>query len=110
MASKWIVALASVMVSGCGGSGGSAETNAQLKEIKMQRMAREFVSANLKDPGSAEFRNQREFCGEVNARNSLGGFTGFKRFIAGNENLVILEDDSRITAAEFQAMWSEHCR
>lgn len=44
------------------------------------------VKASLKDPGSAEFRwlpARREdgvYCGMVNARNSLGGYTGFTPF------------------------------
>ncbi|UCU97700.1 hypothetical protein [Acidovorax radicis] len=40
----------------------------------------------LKDPESARFRNLKTsldlyFCGEVNAKNSMGGYTGFTRFI-----------------------------
>lgn len=47
---------------------------------------REAVIAKLKDPDSAQFRNTRPtadglyLCGEVNAKNSMGGYTGFKRF------------------------------
>lgn len=41
----------------------------------------------LKDPGSAQFRktyvNGQYFCGEVNAKNSYGGYVGFRRFAAG---------------------------
>ncbi|SEM50885.1 Sporulation related domain-containing protein [Pseudomonas sp. ok272] len=55
----------------------------------------DMVASTLKDPDSAKF--QRVFmveekvigdahygvlCGEVNSKNSLGGFTGFKRFVA----------------------------
>jgi hypothetical protein len=52
--------------------------------------AQEQVSALLKDPASAQFRavaatqsNDKEgwrVCGEVNARNSYGGYTGFRKF------------------------------
>jgi len=44
---------------------------------------REAVLALLHDPGSANFRNvrqgrtARQWCGEVNARNRMGGYTGF---------------------------------
>jgi hypothetical protein len=44
----------------------------------------------MKDPNSAEFRNWHAFqsdkglliCGEVNAKNSYGGFVGFTHFVA----------------------------
>ncbi len=49
----------------------------------------ERVKATLKDPGSAMFRNVRigrglgapAVCGEVNAKNSFGGYLGYNRFV-----------------------------
>jgi hypothetical protein len=51
---------------------------------------REPVLGMLKDPASAQFRgetrNQNILCGEVNAKNSMGGYVGFKRFfVAGSD-------------------------
>lgn len=54
--------------------------------------ARESLRAQLRDPGSAEFRNERitkagALCGEVNAKNGMGGYVGFKKYVshgAGN--------------------------
>lgn len=44
------------------------------------------IVSTLKDPGSATFRQERlkgsVICGEVNARNSLGGYVGFKRYVS----------------------------
>ncbi|KWV91732.1 hypothetical protein [Erythrobacter sp. YT30] len=48
------------------------------------------IKARLRDPSSAKFRNSRFYsgggtpitCGEVNAKNAFGGFTGYERFIA----------------------------
>ena len=53
--------------------------------------AKQQVSYTLKDPDSAQFRNVRGFafsgpgggyvvCGEVNGRNSFGGYAGFQPF------------------------------
>lgn len=56
----------------------------------------ELVKAHLKDPDSARFRNVRRvpfmgmpseavskvYCGEVNARNSMGGYSGYSAFVA----------------------------
>ncbi len=80
-----------------------------MQEIKIQRVARGFVSRHLKDPASAEFRNQSGMCGEVNAKNGFGGYTGFRRFMAANEDLVVFEGEKRLTPAEFDEAWRRAC-
>ena len=82
-------------------------SNPKMDEIKLQRLVRNYVLASLKDPGSAEFRNQYGICGEVNAKNSFGGYTGFKRFIASSEHLVIQEGS--LPSSDFQEVWQEIC-
>lgn len=52
--------------------------------------AQEAVAAELIDGESARFRNVKKHavagvCGEVNAKNRLGAYTGFKRFIVFGE-------------------------
>lgn len=62
----------------------------------------EILAGNLKDPGSAQFRNVRVVarpegklvCGEMNAKNSLGGYVGYKPFISGF--LIDLNELSKI--------------
>ena len=49
--------------------------------------ARAPMVALLKDPASAQTRNERitkagALCGEVNAKNGMGGYAGFKRYIS----------------------------
>jgi len=60
--------------------------------------ARESVERALKDPSSAQFRNERVtkdgiVCGEVNGKNSFGAYSGFARFYsskrAGEYSAVI---------------------
>ncbi|MBP5790611.1 MAG: hypothetical protein J6W29_10330 [Neisseriaceae bacterium] len=82
------------------------ESNRALVEMEV----REWVKSNLKDPSSAQFRNQVEFCGEVNAKNAFGGYTGFKKFIAiaTKEKQVVFEDtfdDPNI----FVELWNGVC-
>ena len=62
--------------------------------------AKRRVIEDLKDPKSAQFRRlyisewsiqgrkALALCGEVNARNSYGGYTGFQRFIADKDGVV----------------------
>lgn len=42
------------------------------------------MASELRDPSSAQFRNIREgaetACGEVNAKNAFGAYTGFREF------------------------------
>ncbi|WP_023628574.1 hypothetical protein [Pseudomonas soli] len=66
-----LVALAGIVLTGCGDS-------------DIDR-AREAVSEQLTDPSSAQFRNERSkkdgwVCGEVNSKNAMGGYVGFKRY------------------------------
>lgn len=46
--------------------------------------AKSAAARGLKDPSSAQFRDVRRtrlaVCGEVNAKNGYGAYTGFKRF------------------------------
>lgn len=100
-----------LLLAACGQSDAKkAESAAAMAEIRSQRVAREFVGGVLKDPGSAEFRNQRGLCGEVNSKNSLGGYVGFKRFIAATKEMVVFENDGRMTPGDFETAWSMHCR
>ena len=61
------------------------------------------VTSSLKDPDSAKFRNTRlvphlqgaVVCGEVNAKNSYGGYAGFSRFAAGIQGATLEDNSSR---------------
>ena len=63
-----------------------------------------LIKERLKDPDSAKFRNtfivrvqgQALLCGEVNSKNSFGGYTGFTRFMMG---MTEISDKA----------WSENC-
>lgn len=58
----------------------SKADTALIKKLTME------VSAELKDPASAQFRNvsvnrrTKTICGEVNAKNEYGGYVGFRWF------------------------------
>ncbi|MBV4512723.1 hypothetical protein HBO10_19900 [Pseudomonas sp. WS 5503] len=100
-----------LLLAACGQSeADKARSKAEMAEIRSQRVAREFVSGVLKDPESAEFRNQKGFCGEVNSKNSFGGYAGFKRFIAASEEMVVFAGDDRMTSTDFEQAWSQFCR
>lgn len=76
---------------------------------KMITKAKESVTKKLKDPESVRFRDvfvmRESVCGEVNAKNSYGGYVGFKRFIAIGGLLVILEE----AGPGFEQMYAESC-
>jgi len=75
----------------------------------------EAVRAKLKDPRSADFRNVffhrgsqnvPVTCGEVNSKNSFGGYIGFQRFVsAGQADLTYLEEQ----VADFPELWRLLC-
>ncbi len=57
----------------------------------------------LKDPESARFRNLRVssyekgavICGEVNGKNSYGGYTGYQPFVASMDAATLYDGDKR---------------
>lgn len=74
--------------------------------------AERAVRRELKDPDAAQFRDMRanyteEFgvvaCGQVNAKNDFGGYTGFRRFVSSGKS-VILEGRDKVADA-----WSGAC-
>lgn len=87
---------------------GWAQTSANIKSFDVEK-AKASVTNNFKDPESAKFRkmyiskfvnNEGEsaysLCGEVNAKNSMGGYVGYKNFVAleNSSALIDLEIDS----------------
>jgi hypothetical protein len=77
------------------------------------------VRATLKDPDSAQFRKTylskiesggSAICGEVNSKNSYGGYAGFQRFISsGLAESTFLENDPRVAGSAFQEAWDRLC-
>ena len=107
---NFVIAATLLLLAGCGQSEAEkAKSQADMKEIKLQRMALEFLEPTLKDAKSAEYRNRKGLCGEVNSKNSMGGYTGFQRFIAAGNGMVALEKDSGLSAADFNQLWGTAC-
>lgn len=66
-----------------------------------QQQVEEAVAAQLKDPGSAQFRNWRTgsnvTCGEVNGRNSFGAYSGFTEFVYKDGQVYLKPDSAMAT-------------
>ena len=64
------------------------------------------------DPDSAKFRNQKGNCGEVNAKNRFGGYTGYRRFIYNSETDTVSiedEDDGLYNPKMMNILWQKKC-
>lgn len=72
-------------------------------EEKTIAAAKAVVKQSLKDPDSAKFQNVRVVdyndgkvvCGEVNAKNSYGGYVGYASFVAGVLNAKTYDTSSQ---------------
>ncbi|MCU4623464.1 hypothetical protein KTJ54_15365 [Acinetobacter radioresistens] len=73
---------------------------------RTENTTKEVVSSTLKDPDSAEFRNVKGYCGEVNAKNSFGGYVGFKRFYVSNGVTSFYDEEDPL---RFELGWMAHC-
>jgi ABC-type multidrug transport system fused ATPase/permease subunit len=77
---------------------------------------KKIIRSTLKDPDSSQFRelflnfSKTALCGEVNAKNSYGGYVGFRSFVATSEgaiswngqNCISSSTNSRIACHEEQ--------
>ena len=79
-----------------------AAFNAQYLQSKSEKelmdASQEAAKIGLKDPTSAQFRNVRVLphvsgkivCGEINGKNSYGGYVGFRPFAASPSGATML--------------------
>lgn len=79
-------------------------------------MAKNAIRERLRDPDSAQFRNVRFYsgggtavaCGEVNAKNGFGGYTGYKQFVGASSQLAFLASDMD-NPSEWTEIWNSFC-
>ena len=85
----------------------------QDKERAQIEVAAQKVKEQLLDSDSAKFRNQKGNCGEVNAKNRMGGYTGFVRYVYfPDDKSVVIESeakDSIFTPQVMDGLWSSKC-
>ncbi len=84
--------------------------------------AKQEASSQMKDPSSVEFRNVEGYkrgdtglvaiCGEINAKNSYGGYVGYKQFtsVAGIVLLNDLEGKGAPWENHFNINWNNTCK
>lgn len=80
------------------------------------RAAKRSITRSFKDPDSALFRDlyisnkaTPTLCGEVNAKNSYGGYVGYKRFFY-NRAVSGREDSDSASGAQFLRLEARYCR
>lgn len=84
--------------------------------------AQQQVRAGLRDPGSAQFRSvrvvgqrpyERAVCGEVNAKNAFGAYTGFQGFVAlvrrDGDRVFITRIIRQEAGGDFGVEWRVNC-
>jgi hypothetical protein len=83
-------------------------------QAKNTTLGERIVRQHLRDPDSARFRNvfsSQGFaatCGEVNARNGFGGYTGFSKFVADHKDSSVYFESK--LGVLFQDVWTEVCK
>jgi hypothetical protein len=77
---------------------------------KLDIQVQNIVRQTLKDGDSAKFRNSWEFCGEVNAKNSFGAYTGFQRYIVTKEKIYFETEYVNAYPELFDSLWKSNCK
>lgn len=93
----------------------SYDRTTDAKKIGWMDRGKEAAKAKLKDPSSAQFRNVYFHrgadgipmtCGEVNSKNSFGGYGGYQKFVsAGKPEFTFLQEE----VADFSNVWNRFC-
>jgi len=69
----------------------------------LEIQAKNVLKSVLKDADSAKFQNlkvitnskaEQSVCGEVNSRNSFGGYVGFTKFAYSKNKIIMLDENS----------------
>lgn len=76
------------------------------------KAAKAAVSRDMRDPMSTQFRDVVQgdgdiVCGEVNAKNTMGAYVGFTRFIVSDSLGVELESEDRKLNSARWRLWCE---
>ena len=95
---------------------GMAVYSSVIKPSSLKNKAKKIVAYDLMDPNSAQFRNVKIFgsskvCGEVNGKNAVGAYTGFKWFVADifpNGNNYVKFEDAAILGSEVAQRCPNH--
>ncbi|WP_257223698.1 hypothetical protein [Acinetobacter sp. YH12140] len=75
------------------------------------------IKQNAKDPESVQFRGEQIHentdsgavaCGEYNAKNSFGAYTGFKGFVAVEKDQTLYIEGG-VNAKSFAEKWNKYC-
>lgn len=111
---KWIVVIGLMVAN----SALAAEPNsrrfdasAAATDKKMILAALDLVRWHLTDPESARFRavvispGGKAVCGDVNSKNTMGGYAGFRRFIVTRDKVAVENDKAPFAAKE----WVNRC-
>lgn len=101
-----------VMIKGCI-SGDDDKPSTSNRYFEVKALIEQSVERALKDPDSAEFRGffpgeangNVMGCGEVNSKNTFGGYTGFKKYVSGGGDTVGFEGET----AGFEEAWNTYC-
>ena len=80
-------------------------------------VTQDAVRAKMRDPQSVRFRNlffhrgvggAPMVCGEVNARNGFGGYSGYQRFFASGDLIGPITAE-QMRPGEFERAWAQNC-
>lgn len=90
-----------------------AQQDARDKDRATQYSVEQAIRSASKDPDSVQFQNQSGGCGQVNAKNSFGGYTGFKRYVFTGVSIVVEDqgdgNGNVVSSADISDLWRRYC-
>jgi len=107
------ISLVASIITACGDSKKPEVTQAQI-DAHFIYEGKEVVRKRMKDPVSTEFRDVSlsiksgapAVCGEVNSKNSFGGYVGFQQFVSVADTVFMKPDT---TTDGMEKAWQQFC-
>lgn len=84
------------------------DSNFKTVKENQENTIRKFLIKSLPNPDAVIFRNQRGACGEVNYIENRNIYTGFKRFIFVDQDIILIEGFT--DPENFQLAWNNTCK
>ncbi|OTG85279.1 hypothetical protein B9T31_12435 [Acinetobacter sp. ANC 4558] len=94
------------LIIGVVGLVGCSGTEAEKARTNLEDQAVLNIKTKLDNPNAAQFRNQHGGCGEVNAKDSNGNYTGFKKYVVIDGNVIMEGEDKN---GIFAQQWKQNC-
>lgn len=119
---SWVYAPYEIFNFAQGSSVSYYDTTYNPMDKKVMDASMKLISSGMKDPSSVQFKGvylqpnavegTSKVCGELNAKNSYGAYTGYEKFFVwvSLKNTIMATESEGYAGANFEKLWLSICK